>query len=268
MIQLIVKVALDRREGRKLVMGYVYGGQIDEDDFSKMVKFATRGIKRLNNIEIDEACVFGTVLSNSGLSEWKFKIDFNDRGEITGDYALYCENEDSSIPIFIADKIKKMIQNYPHYEGYKYWNINDRNLEIEKEKTKRNEIYLKHKAEEEKRDNRFFFIVVGCFVLIYIIMSGVWRLDDKIDTNKHKANGDIEVGKNYDKLVGKNYKDVETYFKKLGFKDIVLKKHDDLIIGIINKDGEVEKISINGDTEFDSDWYPKKSKIEITYHTH
>lgn len=229
-----------------------------------MVKYATRGIKRLNDIKIDEACVLGTVLSNSGLSEWKFKIDFNDRGEITGDYSLYCENEDSGIPIFIADKMKKMIQNYPYYEGYKYWNKNDRNLELEKEKTKRREMTLKHKAEEDKRSNIFAI----CFlVFVFVVFAGVW-LGEKIDIHQHQENGDIKVEKTNEDLVGEDYKDVETYFKKLGFKDIVFEKHDDLLLGIIDNEGEVEKISINGDTDFDSDWYPNNSKIKITYHTY
>ena len=65
-----------------------------------------------------------------------------------------------------------------------------------------------------------------------------------------------------------NYKDVVTKFEKSGFTNIELQKLEDLITGWITKDGSVESVSIDGDSNYDSSKkYSKNSKILIVYHT-
>lgn len=65
-----------------------------------------------------------------------------------------------------------------------------------------------------------------------------------------------------------NYKDVVTKFEKSGFEIIEVQKLEDLITGWITKDGSVESVSIDGDTNYDSNKkYSKNSKILIIYHT-
>lgn len=65
-----------------------------------------------------------------------------------------------------------------------------------------------------------------------------------------------------------NYKDVVTKFEKSGFTNIEVQKLEDLITGWITKDGSVESVSIDGDTNYDSSKrYSKDSKILIVYHT-
>ena len=69
-------------------------------------------------------------------------------------------------------------------------------------------------------------------------------------------------------LYKKNYKDVVTQFEKSGFNNIEVQKLEDLITGWITKDGSVESVSIDGDTNYDSsNKYSKNSKILIVYHT-
>lgn len=93
---------------------------ITEDDLLKMAMRARRGIKRPISVDVNGPMVFGTVRSQSGISEWDFSVDFNDWGHITGSYWIDSENDNSSIPRLIADRISD--------------SISDRLTEIEEEK--------------------------------------------------------------------------------------------------------------------------------------
>lgn len=71
---------------------------LTKNRFSELAVIAGKQIKRLW-IETDGAIVIGTVKTVSGISEWQFKLDFNDYGSITGRcWSLLCENSDSNIP--------------------------------------------------------------------------------------------------------------------------------------------------------------------------
>ena len=66
----------------------------------------------------------------------------------------------------------------------------------------------------------------------------------------------------------KNYKDVMEELTAYGFTNIALLPHRDLIKGWLTKDGEVEKISINGKENFKkNDRFEPDVRIVITYHT-
>jgi uncharacterized Zn finger protein (UPF0148 family) len=65
-----------------------------------------------------------------------------------------------------------------------------------------------------------------------------------------------------------NYQEVMAELRAAGFSNIKTSKLDDLIKGWLTKDGEVEKISVNGKTDFEADTkFPKDAEIVITYHT-
>ena len=66
---------------------------------------------------------------------------------------------------------------------------------------------------------------------------------------------------------GEQYSEIVDKLKNAGFGDIVISVDYDLITGWINSAGEVESISINGDSSFDSEsMFAVDSKIEIVYH--
>lgn len=78
----------------------------------------------------------------------------------------------------------------------------------------------------------------------------------------------LKVSKSSDEIVGENYKTVISQFEETGFTNIKTEVLDDLITGWLTKDGEIEQVEINGDTEFSADdRFQKNSKIVITYHT-
>lgn len=69
-------------------------------------------------------------------------------------------------------------------------------------------------------------------------------------------------------LKGEDYQDVMTLLQVAGFTNIEVEILDDLILGWLTKDGEVEKISINGDADFSaSSKFPIDARIVISYHT-
>lgn len=69
-------------------------------------------------------------------------------------------------------------------------------------------------------------------------------------------------------LKGMNYEKAEKILKLQGFTNIKLEKNDDLVLGILAKEDEVEKVTIDGDTDFKRDtYYMSNVEIIITYHT-
>lgn len=114
-IVLIGKAIKDNREmeaeeqRRKNSVCQFHDG-ISESEFREMVYQEAKRIKRLIELEIDGPIINGTVESQSGLSDWNFKIDFNDYGHISGRYWLSSNNSDSIIPKSLAERISKSIK--------------------------------------------------------------------------------------------------------------------------------------------------------------
>ena len=83
---------------------------ISQEDLREFASQAVGSIKgKKIEISTKEAVVRGLVQSNTGLSTWMFRIDYNDYGHITGKYWLRSENDDSPVPRVIAEKIRDSI---------------------------------------------------------------------------------------------------------------------------------------------------------------
>ena len=100
------------------------------NDFKLVAVRAAKQIKRLT-VSIDGPIIYGTVQSQSGISKWYFKVDFNDYGHITGRYWLSSENCDSSIPKHYADNVVSFIQN-GNSDDYNYDNRGDKSYDDSK----------------------------------------------------------------------------------------------------------------------------------------
>lgn len=90
-----------------------FDGEISKEAFYVMVNRSGKGIKRITNLYANGTIVYGTVRSQSGISDWCFCIDFNDYGKLTGAYWLSADNNDSVIPKTVAERIAKQIKDYP-----------------------------------------------------------------------------------------------------------------------------------------------------------
>lgn len=78
----------------------------------------------------------------------------------------------------------------------------------------------------------------------------------------------IQVNHSHNYFEGLNYEEVVSLLKEQGFTNIELKPIGNHIIGWIVEDGEVEEVSINGETMFNEDSsFPPDAKIIVTYHS-
>lgn len=104
------KKKMEEQKRRNTICDFSDG--ISEEQFGLLAHKAGKHIKRLTDLYVKGPVIYGSVRSQSGITEWNFKIDFNDYGHITGRYWIRTDNDDSSIPDHIADNVKKMIKEF------------------------------------------------------------------------------------------------------------------------------------------------------------
>ena len=109
--------------------------------------------------------------------------------------------------------------------------------------------------------NRTVLLVAIAFValLVFMLMGHGGSSDDgKI--NPPQSSSDFE---------GQNYEAVASALEDAGFTNVTTEKDEDLITGLLNSDGDVESVSIDGDTTFStSSGYDPDDPVIVTYHTY
>ena len=97
--------------------------------------------------------------------------------------------------------------------------------------------------------------------------SDRFKYDSEIIIEYHVVK-DIAVPISSEDTLKMNYEKVALIFEEAGFVNINTVSQNDLITGWITKDGSVESVTVNGDTEFvKGDLYRPDVDIEIIYHT-
>lgn len=80
--------------------------------------------------------------------------------------------------------------------------------------------------------------------------------------------GKIQVGKKPSDFVHKDKDEVSKLLTEMGFENIKFSPIPDLILGWLTSDGEVDRVSINGKTDYSAkDSFDKNAEIIIYYHT-
>lgn len=65
------------------------------------------------------------------------------------------------------------------------------------------------------------------------------------------------------------YEEIASKYQNAGFTNVRTEAIDNIIIGLLTKDGEIESVSVNEKTSFSTDtWFPKDATIVIKYHTY
>ena len=82
---------------------------ISKYEFHQIVKIAVKKNDRIEELKIFDAKVYGLIRSQSGKTAWRFVLDFNDNGHLTGYYRNLTNNEDSRISFYIGEAIKEEI---------------------------------------------------------------------------------------------------------------------------------------------------------------
>lgn len=119
---------------------------------------------------------------------------------------------------------------------------------------------MEYEEREKRRDNRIIFM---CIILLLSVgaLSFVLGYMPEI---KAKSEGKITAGYHKD-LEGENYNYVKSTLEAAGFENIkLIDLKDD---SFFNKDGEVESVSVGGNSSFgSSDYFDKNAEVVITYH--
>ena len=94
-----------------------FDGKISYEQFRSIALKTSRRIRRLS-VEVYGSTIYGEVTSQSGISTWEFTIDFNDYGNITGNWWITrCENDDSYIPNRYGELMEKEIEQIIDYDS-------------------------------------------------------------------------------------------------------------------------------------------------------
>lgn len=97
------------------------------------------------------------------------------------------------------------------------------------------------------------------FILIFSLLVGCSSENDDR----------IKMPSSSKKYKGANYQEVVSELHGAGFTNVQTEVLDDLVTGWLTKDGEVEQVSVDGDTTFSTDSkYSADVKILVTYHTY
>jgi hypothetical protein len=101
--------------------------------------------------------------------------------------------------------------------------------------------------------------------LIYFLILVIFIIGCNSDVDRTGQAKTPSGSKNQE---GKMYQEVIDEFEKKGFTNIQTETIEDLIIGWLTKDGEVENVSVDGDVEYSPDvWYPNDVLVVVKYHT-
>lgn len=261
-------------ERRRVSTPCSFSDGISSEQFEEIVRKSGRHIKRLTQLTVSGSTVYGTVRAQSGLSEWDFKVDFNDYGHLTGRYWLSSDNDDSNIPGHVAENISTMIHEFPKGFENSYSNTNSRttqytNAEAEYDDTEDEQnleqarqqaaIFKQRKKERAKKKVKHFFIglfIAAVAALALFIAYEVWQ---------YKKG--IEVSISSSELIGEKYKSVVGELEDAGFTHVYAYPEYDLDLTDIGQENTVISVVIDEDSEFSSeDKYPYDTKVEIKYH--
>ena len=101
-------------------------------------------------------------------------------------------------------------------------------------------------------------IMLSVLVLAISIVGCGSKIDD----------GKINLPISSNDLKDANYQDVVAKFENAGFTNVKTEVLDDLVLGWLTKDGEVEEVSVDGYTTFSTaSRYPADTEIVVSYHT-
>lgn len=98
---------------------FSFNNIITKEKFEKIVFEEASKIKRLK-VKVDNQFVYGIVYSVSGLNTYRFILDFNDGGTITGNCTIVeNENPDSEVASIFADRLVGLITAcFPNFKDH------------------------------------------------------------------------------------------------------------------------------------------------------
>lgn len=129
---------------------------------------------------------------------------------------------------------------------------------------KENEIRaIEEKELKERRKSWILLIAMAAVPLLLLCLGGIFSFLGRTST----PNG-IHPPISASEIKGKNCEAVVRQFRSAGFTNVSTERIEDLITGWLTKDGEIEQIAIEGETDFKKwDSFRADAKVVVSYHT-
>lgn len=106
-------------------------------------------------------------------------------------------------------------------------------------------------------------LVAALTVLVLVIAIGAWS-----ENRDQAASTTAAMPESAADLKGDDYQDVKARLQGAGFTSIETTAIPDLIVGWLTKDGEVEAVSVNGESDYGAgSEFPKDATVVVSYHT-
>ena len=173
-------------------------------------------------------------------------------------FCTYCGSQ-----IHIEDGIKRVeiTKNVNYHKTY----TDEAKIREHERKEKIMLKQMEYEDREKRRNDRSLFYIMGMFILLALFCFGMSYFWEQATM---PAVDEVKLPFSASDLKGENYEQVVADLENAGFSDITVTKQEDLITGFLTKEGSVEKVSINGDSDYDKgDIFPEKAKVIVIYHT-
>lgn len=257
-------------EKRRQNTPFYYPECISEEKFRIIAETSIKTMKRkFASFNVADGRIYGTIISQSGISEWDFCIDFNDFGKLTGEYWLHAENDDSIIPRRIAETVKYAIREIL-LENSKLSQTAEKSvIDIEEEefvagddKENKTEELPSEQRKQKKpswatRHKGFVFISI---LISIVLMFGLYAY--------YQYQKLVLMGYEETSLIGLDYNVVVEKLANQGFSDISTEDIPDLSLSEENQANLVTDIRLEGKPTFDEDTkYSYDKSIVIVYHS-
>lgn len=218
---------------RKAMPCYFKDG-ISVNEFAGIANKCGKKIKRIRKVDVEGPIVYCVAESQSGYSEWKFELDFNDWGHITGTYWTQTDNDDSLIPRHFGHMMSRLILDLLYERKIE---LKELSVEVDNNKELGTEMAL------------------SC-----LYKPGMLK---KI-FGKTKL---LRMGYDSDYFTGEHIYPVISILKSKGFKNIKSIPVKDIDSGSDRFCYEVEQIIIGGASCFrEGDIFPEDEEIILIYH--
>lgn len=173
-------------------------------------------------------------------------------------FCTYCGSQ-----IHVEDGIKRVeiTKNVNYHKTY----TDEAKIREHERKEKIMLKQMEYEDREKRRNDRSLFYIMGIFMLLALFCFGMSYFWEQATM---PAVDEVKLPFSASDLKGENYEQVVGDLENAGFSDITVTKQEDLITGFLTKEGSVEKVSINGDSDYDKgDIFPEKAKVIVIYHT-
>ena len=249
---------------------FCYPDYLSQEQLEEIARVSIKPMrKKFSSFGVIDGKFYGTVVSQSGISEWDFVVDFNDFGKLTGEYWLQSENNDSAIPRRVAETIRYAICEILAENSSQPYSTAEDVYSEEMSGSKTDEANDEKEVVEVKSPQKLTTPSWASrhkgFIFIAILTSIVLMFGSYAYYEYQKL---IPVGYEEDDLVGLEYNKVVEMLENSGFTYVTTEEISDLSLDAESSANLVTDIRLDEKPTFDEDTkYAYDKHIVVIYHS-